>query len=88
MSVRVTQEQFKEIVRGTHILSDEEMTADFRQFLSNSGIEIRERNHPLTNFDYVFYTRDLKILAFSINLKDGGETTIEMIKKLFKLPVG
>ena len=85
MSVRVTQEQFKEIVRGTHILSDEEMTADFRQFLSNSGIEIRERNHPLTNFDYVFYTRDLKILAFSINLKDGGETTIEMIKKLFKL---
>jgi hypothetical protein len=85
MLAKVTQQQFEEIVKGTHILSDEEMAEDFRQFLSNSGIEIRERNHPLTNFDYVFYTRDLKILAFSINLKDGGETTIEMIKKLFKL---
>ena len=85
MLAKVTQQQFEEIVKGTHILSDEEMAEDFRQFLSNSGIEIRERNHPLTNFDYVFYTRDLKILDFSINLKDGGETTIEMIKKLFKL---
>ena len=85
MLAKVTQQQFEEIVKGTHILPDEEMAEDFRQFLSNSGIEIRERNHPLTNFDYVFYTRDLKILAFAINLKDGGETTIEMIKKLFKL---
>lgn len=85
MLAKVTQQQFEEIVKGTHILSDEEMAKDFRQFLSNSGIEIRERNHPLTNFDYVFYTQDLKVLAFSINLKDGGETTIEMVKKLFKL---
>ena len=46
MSVKVTQEQFKEIVKGTHILSDEEMPEGFRQFLSNAGIEIRERNHP------------------------------------------
>ena len=31
------------------------------------------------------YTQDLKVRVFSINLKDDGETTIEMVKKLFKL---
>ena len=85
MSVRVTQEQFKEIVRGTHILSDEEMTADFRQFLSDAEIEIRDRNHPLTHFDYVFYTRDLQVVSLSINLKESGNSAIQIVKQLFDL---
>ncbi len=85
MSVKVTQEQFKEIVKGTHILSDEEMPEGFRQFLSNAGIEIRERNHPLTNFDYVFYTRDLQVLNLSINLNESDNSAIQIVKQLFDL---
>lgn len=85
MSVRVTQEQFKEIVRGTHILSDEEMSAEFRQFLSDYRIEVRVWKHPRTNFDYVFYTRDLQVANLSINLKKGGNSAIQIVKQLFDL---
>ena len=85
MSVRVTQEQFKEIVRGTHILSDEEMSAEFRQFLSDYRIEVRVWKHPRTNFDYVFYTRDLQVANLSNNLKKGGNSAIQIVKQLFDL---
>ncbi len=85
MSVKVTQEQFKEIEDGSYILSDGEMSAEFRQFLSDSRIEVRVWKHPRTNFDYVFCTRDLQVVNLSINLKESGNSAIQIVKQLFDL---
>ena len=55
MPATVTQEQFQKIKDETYILPDDEMTTEFRRFLSDTEIEVRVRNHPITNFDYIFY---------------------------------
>lgn len=52
MSLKVTQERLKEIEDESYILSDGEMSAEFRQFLSDYRIEVRVWKHPRTNFDY------------------------------------
>ena len=85
MSLKVTQERLKEIEDESYILSDGEMSAEFRQFLSDYRIEVMMRKHPRTNFDYVFYTRDLQVANLSINLKKGGNSAIQIVKQLFDL---
>jgi len=50
MSLKVTQERLKEIEDESYILSDGEMSAEFRQFLSDYRIEVRVWKHPRTNF--------------------------------------
>lgn len=85
MAPKVTQEQFNEIVNASYILPDEEMTQEFRQFLSDYGIEVRVRNGNLLNFDYLFYTKDLHVIALSVNPKAGGKSAIQLIKHLFAL---
>lgn len=85
MSLKVTQERLKEIEDESYILSDGEMSAEFRQFLSDYRIEVRVWKHPRTNFDYVFYTRNLQVANLSINLKKGGNSAIQIVKQLFDL---
>ena len=46
MSLKVTQERLKEIEDESYILSDGEMSAEFRQFLSDYRIEVRVWKHP------------------------------------------
>lgn len=85
MPATVTQEQFQKIKDETYILPDDEMTTEFRRFLSDTEIEVRVRNHPITNFDYIFYTKDLQVVSLSINLKESGNSAIPIVKQLFKL---
>ena len=85
MYTKVTSQQFKEIVDSSCIVKDEEMAEDFRLFLCDQGIEVRKRNPALFVFDYIFYTRDLRVASFSINLKNGGKTAIEMVKQVLNL---
>lgn len=85
MYTKVISQQFKEIVDSSCIVKDEEMAEDFRLFLCDYGIEVRKRNPALFVFDYIFYTRDLRVASFSINLKNGGKTAIEMVKQVLNL---
>ena len=85
MSFIVIQESFKEIEDGSYILSDGEMSAEFRQFLSDSRIEVRVWKHPRTNFDYVFCTRDLQAVTHAFNPKESGNSAIQIVKQLFDL---
>lgn len=52
MSLKVTQERLKEIEDESYILSDGEMSAEFRQFLSDYRIEVRVWKHPRTNLGF------------------------------------
>lgn len=72
-------------MNASYILPDEGMTQEFRQFLSDYGIEVRVRNGNLLNFDYLFYTKDLHVITLSVNLKAGGKSAIQLIKQLFAL---